>query len=329
MNGTRYLSHGRRRFLGGLAGAAGAWVTGCALPKGRRQEFGSGVYEWSGIGFGTMMSMEVHGVDEAAGKELGAACESIIAAHEKAFSLYRNDSELSRLNRERKLDNPSGLFRQLFDMARKLEVETSGYYQPAIHGAWQWLEARGFQIPRAESESWMRHCEAFDGEHFALHADGSIRLTHPLVKFSMNAIGQGFLADSVARHLREMGVACALLHLGETVAIGRHPAGRSWRLAVKGTGADADLVGQMELADAGLAVSANEPARILIDPVGRSLLADDRVAAVVSSRGAAVADAYATALAIAPEAKWSMLCRKLGGDSKVAIWQDNEMVFSA
>jgi thiamine biosynthesis lipoprotein len=148
----------------------------------------------------------------------------------------------------------------------------------------------------------------------------------------MNAIAQGFLADTVAGRLRSAGVKSALLQLGESYAIGRHPEGRRWRLAIMGTpvNGETDLVGNVEFSDAGLAVSANDATRIVIDPVANTVRRQARVAAVVSREGAAVADAYATAFAAAPEQRWPDLGRTLNNvpGSQVHIWVENEPRFS-
>ena len=302
-------------------------AVGCKRQGDASARHQHGVYHWSGIGFGIGMSMEIHGVDEAGGEKLADECRMIIASLEQAFSLYLEDSELSRLNRERVLEAPSSLFLDLLGKAVALEKRTLGYYQPAIHGAWQWLQEHGFEI--ADQDAWRSQCAAANTSFIRQESDGSVRLTNPLTHLSMNAIGQGYLADRAAEVVRRAGVANAMLNFGETVGIGRHPAGRPWKLAVMGTGAEPDLIGEVEIEDAGLAVSSNEEGRLLIDPVAGALQRDERVAAVVSSGGAAVADAFATALAVAPAEKWEELNSRLRADgaARVRIWNDNQLVF--
>ncbi len=325
-------TNGRRKFLTQLGASFLALPLGAC---GKRAEGDSGspqtgVFEWSGIGFGIKMRMEIHEVENKTGSLLGNECDRIIAALERAFSLYQENSELSRLNRERVLVAPSDTFIALLDLAISLEKRTIGYYQPAIHGAWEWLMEHDFRIESGQAAAWQRHCAAADCRYIERDGGRSIRLTHPLTRLSMNAIGQGYLADCVADMLRKHGVKRALLHLGETYALGNHPDGRPWKLAVMGTGEEADLVGTMELADAGLAVSASEPGRLLIDPVGESLQQHDRVAAVVSSEGATVADAFATAFAVAPENRWPDLAGRLKQEAgaMVQVWSNNQLAFA-
>jgi len=321
----------RRGFLKGLACAV-LPMAACRR-RASDEKLSTEDCGWSGIGFGIGMSMELFGVDAALGESLGQRCQQEIALLENAFSLYLENSELSRLNRERVLRQPSPIFMDLLKRAIDLESKTLGFYQPAIHGAWQWLAAHQYRIGTQDKATWQRHCAAADCRYIEQTDDGSIRLTHPLTQLSMNAIGQGYLADRVAQLLMKAGVKHALLHLGETYAIGYHTDGRLWNLAVMGTAVDGetDLVGEVEFADAGLAVSANESPRVLIDPVGACLQQRDRVAAVVSGEGATIADAFATALAVAPREHWEALGIQLKrlGQSQVKVWEENQLAFSA
>ena len=289
-----------------------------------------GEYFWSGIGFGIDMSMEIYGVTAAEGEQLGMLCEQTIRELEQAFSLYREDSELSVLNRERILSSPSVVFDCLLEIAKGLSARTLGYYQPAVHGAWLWLGRQDASHDLVGDSAWLAQWAACDLKFLETSADGSVRLTHPLTMLSMNAIVQGFLADTMAARLRAAGVTSALLQLGESYAIGRHPEGRLWKLAVTGTPVSGEngIIGHVEFGEAGLAVSAQDATRLLVDPVAGMVRGQARVVAVVSCEGAAVADAYATAFAVAPEEQWPALARTLRNPgSQVQVWVGNQLRF--
>jgi thiamine biosynthesis lipoprotein len=317
----------RRTFLGHLAWPLAAPLLANCGGKPQTKPEETAVYHWYGIGFGIEMSMEIHAVSREQGARLGTQCEDSIQAMENAFSLYQEDSELQRLNRERSLPAPSPLFRSLLVLSIDLSRRTIGYFQPAVHGAWQWIQNAEPGIDPTHHPDWQRHCEACDLRYVEISESGPIRLTHPLTQLTMNAIAQGYLADIVADQLREAGVASAMLHLGESHAIGRHPQGRPWNLAV--TGNDATAIGTMSLSDAALAVSANSPDRLLIDPVARAIRRHDRVAAIVSAEGAAVADAFATAFAACPSTQWPSLAQAMANDpnAQVRVWGRRQLVY--
>lgn len=279
-----------------------------------------GTVAWSGIGFGIGMTMEIHGVDRRTGERLEAACESTIAELERAFSLYSEDSELSVLNRERVLRRPSAVFREVCAGAVELNRRTAGYFEPAVHGVWRRLE----EDPRAVPD--------FSGASLKWLAVGDeIRLDHPRTELSFNALVQGVLADKVAAQVRAVGAVgavSALLQLGETVAVGAHPDGRPWRLAVAG---GETILGELDLSNSGMAVSRHDAGRLLVDPVSGSVLRGGRTVAVVSEEGAAVADAFATALAVAPPEARAGLAENLaaGGACQAVVWEGADAVFRA
>lgn len=281
-------------------------------------------FTWSGLGFGIEMTMELHSVTEQQAATLSTETEKILQQLEQSFSLYLAQSELSVLNRERVLLNPSRQFLHLLETAQILHQRTLGYYQPAIHGAWSALDTRA-----TEPRQWQAQCAAASLEYLTL-SEKQIELTHPLTQLSFNAIVQGYLADLVKDRVQRAGVHSALLYLGETYAVGQHPDGRPWELAVMGTPVNgaADLVGTVRLSNAGLAVSAHDASRQLLNPTSWDVLQSDRVVAIVSDQGATVADAFATAFAVAPQSDWPALHTALlkGGQCQVKIWIANQLV---
>lgn len=281
---------------------------------------------WSGIGFGIEMSAEWYGVSEQLIPQLNAMIERTISALESAFSLYSDSSELSRLNRERELLEPSALFIELLTIGGDLSKRTFGLYQPAIHGAWNSLSGDGFPA------DWKQRIEASSLE-FVKQEVVRVSIEGHLTELSYNALVQGFLADKVANSARALGVKNALLHLGETYGIGGHPEGRDWSLAVMGTPVDGeiDLVGAVDFSDAGLAVSAHDLTRKLVNPNTGGILHHDRVVAVTSSEGATTADAFATAFAVAEPNDRGELFKSLSTKrhAAVKIWEQNKQVFES
>lgn len=277
---------------------------------------------WSGIGFGIEMSAEWFGVSENLVPKLNAMVEQTIRQLESAFSLYSASSELSRLNSERELYKSSQTFLDLVKLSIDLSERTMGLCQPAIHGAWN--------IIGADPSDWNQQIQAASLDYLQVD-ERHLKLTNPLTELSFNALVQGFLADTVAQSARELGVTHGLLHLGESYAIGQHPDGRDWSLAVMGTPEDGeiDLVGTVDFADAGLAVSAHDVTRKLVNPITGAVLQHDRVVAVMSKEGASVADAFATAFAVADKSQWDSLYQSLiiSEPGSVKIWQENRLVF--
>ena len=97
---------GRRRFLA-VTAAAGAFA-------GRARAQPAPLYVWEGTALGARASLRLSHPDRGAAQALIARCLLEIERLERAFSLYRPDSALVRLNRDGALDAPP------FDLLRVL-----------------------------------------------------------------------------------------------------------------------------------------------------------------------------------------------------------------
>lgn len=277
---------------------------------------------WTGIGFGIDMAIHFYGLAPTKAEALASTIEMTIAEIERAFSHYSDSSELSRLNHDRKLLAPSQHFRSVVELSRVLEKRTLGYFQPAVHGVVEAISRASSLSDELKLSASLRH----------LHESaGGYRLLHPATRLSFNAIAQGYLTDQLGGLLRAAGVRYGLLQTGETLAIGRHPEGRPWKLAVMGTPVlgESDLVGEVAFENAGLAVSTVDASREMLDPVSWQPILGNRVVAVLSDEGAAVADAFATAFAVAPSSRWEALGASLIATQPgaVKIWLENNLEF--
>ncbi len=83
-------------------------VAGAALPSAMLapRAFAAKPVRWSGQALGAHAEIELIGANEAEAKPVLAAVEAEIARLESVFSLYRQDSALSRLNRDGLLNDP-------------------------------------------------------------------------------------------------------------------------------------------------------------------------------------------------------------------------------
>ena len=87
----------RRRVLTILGAFAGAPLLG---GDGRRQELLPTLYEWNGTALGSPARLMLCHPNPAAAERIVARCAAEIERLERIFALYREDSEVARLNRE-------------------------------------------------------------------------------------------------------------------------------------------------------------------------------------------------------------------------------------
>ncbi len=170
----------------------------------------------------------------------GAAEEALdeVQRIEGKLSLYRPDSEISRLN-ARAPHEPvrvsPDLFR-LLQQARHLHDETGGAFDVTIGPlmrAWGFIGGGGHpadaaQLAKARQSVGMNLLELDPDNH-------TVRFLQPGVMLDLGAIGKGYAIEKASELLREAGVTSALVHGGTSTAygIGSPPGETAWKVAIE------------------------------------------------------------------------------------------------
>jgi len=224
---------------------------------------------------------------------------------EQAWSVFRDDSHLSQLNRAA-ADQPCPIDDELSALLRRcdqLSVATDGAFDitaTPLSRCWRLLQREG-RVPSPEAIAEARARTGYGlVEIRASGASGStVRFTRPGVELNLGAIGKGYAVGRVAAHLRQAGVRQALVSAGDSSveAVGAPPGG--WPIALRGHDASARLWlrrGALATSGAGEQGFEHNGVRLghVLDPrTGWPARGVSRVTVVASD--AADADALATA----------------------------------
>ena len=262
-----------------------------------------------GPAFGTAWRLVLPaGADATAARRV---VETTIGAIDAAMSPWRTDSEVSRFNRSARTEWQDISAETCAVTFEALEVAglTGGAFDPTVGP----LVARyGFGPiigPQARAG------------RIACRPD-ALRKSDPGLTLDLCGIAKGHALDRIGAQLRMLGISDALFELGgEILALGTHPAGRAWQIAIEAPGAQ-PLAAQRIVAPGSLAMATSGHApqgyngprgRIshLIDPAtdrpALSALASVSVLAPTGCR----ADALATALTVLGPARGPALARRL------------------
>jgi thiamine biosynthesis lipoprotein len=309
--------HTRRRVITMLAGAFAECIAGRSAAK---EVIGD--YEWRGFAMGSEARIIFSGVDEALACAVAAKVTAEIERLESALSLFREDSEIVRLNRDKILPNPTMDMYRALELALRIAAVTNGLFDPTVQALWEahvdWFSTSpGAGIPPRAVIA--RALTAVDWRKIRLE-HGSISLG-PKQRLTLNGLGQGYVTDRIVYLLRLHGFKHVLVDLGEQRALGPRCDGRPWQVAREGTSG-------IELSDGALATSegtgcilgAAGTVHHLFDPrTGRSPLQWRRV--TVFHRSAAVADALSTALYAA---RAQELADVLGRFDGAVVWTSDQ-----
>lgn len=246
--------------------------------------------------------------------EAGLAALDLVDRLEDQLTIFRDHSEVSRVNRYAH-EEPIAIDARLFDLLRQalaIHARTAGAYDITsgpLSRAWGFTRRAGAMPTRAELDAAL----ACVGSQF-IELDetaSSVRFTRPGVEINLGSIGKGHALDCCGELLVAQGIGDFLLHGGNSSVLARGAFGstapeQGWSVGVRHPLVSGRRLGQLRLANRALATSGSgtqffvhEDRRYghLIDPrSGRP--AEGVLTATVVAPTAAVADALATAFYI-------------------------------
>ncbi|WP_170423941.1 FAD:protein FMN transferase [Ruegeria arenilitoris] len=273
----------RRRFLTISAACAAMPTTTVA------------VAQWRGIALGAPASLRLEGLTNTEAAPIFAAVEAELDRLEAIFSLYRTESELSRLNASGRLKHPSPELLGLLSLCAVLHDVSEGAFDPTIQPLWNALAKGAGELELQAAQDavgWQKVSVASD--EIRLHSSGIAALT-------LNGIAQGEVTDRIVDLLRSIGLQSVLVNMGEIAGLGWQNDGADWQVGLAGPN---DVVlSSIELQNRAVATSVPGAMRMaemsghIFDP--RSLVAFHE-AVSISAPTAALADGLSTTLCVTP-----------------------------
>lgn len=244
------------------------------------------------------------------GAEAALHALDVVEQLEAQLSIYRPDSELSRLNRtaaEQAFVASPALF-ELLQLCRRLHAETGGAFDVTstpLSRLWGFHDRCG-RFP--SSEQIQEVLALVDSRQMHLDPDcHSVRFARPGMEVNLGGIGKGFALDQCGEVLVAEGVASFLIHGGKSslLASGSR-AGRDggWWVSLQHPFRDSQTLGQLRLTDQALGTSGSGSQFFhhqgrryghILDP-RTGYPAECMLATSVVAPTAALADALATAL---------------------------------
>ncbi len=220
---------------------------------------------------GAEVSITVAHADPAAADAAIAAAFSELDKVEAVLSIYRPDTQVSRLNRAGRVDSPHPFLREVLAASLQLSQRTGGAFDVTIQPLWQtYLDAYGQgrlpevrEMDAARAKIGWRGIEVADDHiHFALEG----------MAVTFNGIAQGFALDRVRNALKSQGIEHALIDVGELGALGRKSADEPWQSGVQHPRETDAFVAVVPLDDRCLATSGDYSSTFTRDRVNHHIL---------------------------------------------------------
>jgi thiamine biosynthesis lipoprotein len=245
--------------------------------------------------------------DEDALPAAQAALE-LVADLERQMSVFREDSEISDINR-RAADGPVAVEPRLFgllEFAARVARETEGAFDitaGALAHLWRRCRTEG-RVPSADEVERARIAAGMSDVRLDPERR-TIEFTRPGLALDLGAIGKGHALDCVAESLRGARVTSALVHAGHSsiAAIGSPPWEGAWSVSVADPNRGDHPAARLRLRDRFMATSGSTEQSFEADGTSYGHVIDPRtgwpaegmLGATVIAPTAAEADALSTA----------------------------------
>lgn len=258
----------RRRFLGIFAASAALIGPGPLRAALRDAGPWPEPVTWNGIALGADAQLRLLHPDRAHAERLVRMAVAEVHRLERVFSLYREDSALSRLNRQGRLDAPPPDLSRLLTQAIAFGEQTGGLFDPSVQALWDLYAARsraGRPLPPTPAEL---HAALAKVDYRAIRVEeDAIELERPGMALTLNGIAQGYITDRVTELLRANGLSHAMVDMGEARSLGSPAPGRPWRAGIADPRDPGRVLDSIDLRDQALATSGGYGTPL--DPAGR------------------------------------------------------------
>lgn len=254
----------RRRFIRVSAAAAGLALLPAALISSSGQFVAAAadperhLRVWRGVSLGADAMLQIYHPDATAADRLIERCLVEIARLERIFSLYVDDSAITRLNRDGRIAEPPLEFVELLGQSAEISRLTGGAFDATVQPLWN-LYAGHFSKPDADPAGPARaniDAAARRIGFSALEIDPrEVRFSRADMAITLNGIAQGYITDRIVGILRDAGIDRSLVDIGETRAIGDRPAGGPWIVGLEDPVRPGQVASRIEIENQAVATS--------------------------------------------------------------------------
>ncbi len=221
----------RRRFLqlfGGFAAAAGLGAGRLLAAEDSKLRRVSR----TGRALGTEVSLTALHEDAALAERALEAGFAELELIESLMSIYRPESQLSRLNRDRVLSDPHPALLEVLRAAAEISERSGGAFDITVQPLWALFAAEHRAGGTPGNEAIAEARARVDWRRVET-SEKQVRLRGAGTQITLNGIAQGFAADRVAQTLSSHGIRHALLDTGELSALGSRAEGGPWRVGIQ------------------------------------------------------------------------------------------------
>lgn len=288
--------------------------------------------EIKGVIWGTSYTIIYN--EEGAATDITETVTKALNKVDRTANAFNSTSELSILNRNKTLDNPSELLIYLCNKSATISSFTGGAFDPTVGPA---VDMWGFGSGEAKISPSQEEIDSVlesVGMDKVIVSDKDIKFESSETRLDFGAIAKGYGVDYVTQALEKAGVKDFMVEIGGEVRVkGRSPRGDLWSVQIdapipdrSGTHRRLLVVG---LNDIAVATSGNyrnfrfdangKPVYHTISPKTGRPVETDLLSATIFAADATTADALATASMVMGLSEASEMIESISGNNEIGV----------
>ncbi|QDU27600.1 Thiamine biosynthesis lipoprotein ApbE precursor [Anatilimnocola aggregata] len=219
---------GRRKLLLFAVGGASVGL----LPWLATRRHSPALFTRTAWALGSDVSLSVAGLGEAAANRALDAAFAELETVEQVMSLYRPDSQISLLNRDRRLRDPHPYLCTVLQTAAATSRATAGAFDISVQPLWEVCAAakRAGKLPTDVELACAKR--KINWQRIEVGRDRVV-FHEPVERITLNGIAQGFALDRAIAALKQQGAKSALINTGEIGSLGDKAVGDPWTAGIQ------------------------------------------------------------------------------------------------
>jgi thiamine biosynthesis lipoprotein len=194
---------------------------------------------------------------ENAAEAFDAAFVKMEEIEDKA-SIFDENSEAFRLNRDGYLENPSEDFRKMMDLSLEYSQFTDGYFDITVQPLLELWEGGLWQESETVQEQRIAETMTMVGYDKLVVEEDRVSFSVEGMEITLGGIAKGYAVDAALEVIQDQGIEHALINAGgDMIVLGTKAQGQMWKVALVNPDNTSQSLAEFALADNAIATSGN------------------------------------------------------------------------
>ena len=190
--------------------------------------------KWTGTVLNNNVNLEIHSNKGKNNNLIYSQINSFINQADDIFNLQNLDSEIVKLNKNKKLQNPSPYLIEVIKKSQILSEQTNGNFDITVQPLWTHYYSHFILNGKSnfpDDKALKNIKKSINWQNVVIENNTVILKNNASI--TLNGIAQGWITDKVVEIIKKNNIKNTLVDFGETFASGRYESKRPWNIEIQ------------------------------------------------------------------------------------------------